>query len=88
MFTKTDAAKIPKGEYILEVKAEWDAKTEANPVLKQMNLMVASPAKVTVESLSDDDAIKALSLGKASKNGKGACDAYGSRHLGTGKSMA
>lgn len=25
MFTKTDAAKIPKGEYILEVKAEWEA---------------------------------------------------------------
>lgn len=40
MFTKADGAKIPKGEYIVQLNAEWTAQTEANPVLKDMNLLV------------------------------------------------
>jgi len=88
MFTTTDAAKIPKGEYILQVKAEWGAETEANPVLKDMNLLVASPTSVMVDLVSDADAIKVLSMGKATLNAVGACPAYSSRKFDSGKTLA
>ena len=88
MFTTTDAAKIPKGEYILQVKAEWGAETEANPVLKDMNLLVASPTSVMLDLVSDADAIKVLSMGKATLNADGSCPAYNSRKLGSGKTLA
>ena len=88
MFTKTDAAKIPKGEYIIQVKAQWDAKTEANPILKDMNLLVASPTSVMLDLVSDADAIKVLSMGKATLNADGACDAYTSRKFDSGKTLA
>ena len=88
MFTTADAAKIPKGEYIIQVKARWYAKTEANPLLKDMNLLVASPTPVMLDLLSDADAIKVLSRGKATLNADGSCPAYGSRKLPSGKTMA
>jgi len=88
MFTTADAAKIPKGEYIIQVKAQWRGQTAANPVLKDMNLLVASPTPVMLDLLSDADAIKVLSRGKATLNADGSCPAYGSRKLPSGKTMA
>jgi len=88
MFTTADAAKIPKGEYIIQVKAQWRGQTAANPVLKDMNLLVASPTPVMLDLLSDADAIKVLSRGKATLNADGSCPAYGSRKLPSGKTLA
>ena len=53
-----------------------------------MNLMIASPSGVTVETMTSKKAIELASKGKASYNTRGACSRSNSRYLAPGKSLA
>lgn len=54
-----------------------------------MTVRVSSPVKVVMEQLSADQATRAMSGGNVKSNRSGvSCEAYGNRHMGSGKSMA
>jgi hypothetical protein len=91
-FTSADGAKMPKGEYILQINDEWyDNKMNlsANADLKKQTIRLASPVKVGIDVMTEDQAIRVLSMGKAKMKNKGmACPAYNSAALGTGKTLS
>lgn len=82
--------KMPKGEYILQVRNTWSNALDwaGYGDLKNQTLRIASPVKVAFENMSKDDAIKSLSMGKVGYSVKGSCPAYNSRSLGPNKSLA
>lgn len=50
----TKFSKIPKGEYIIRLTADWKEKTPQNPIVKDRNLLIAAPTKISVDKLTHE----------------------------------
>lgn len=82
IFTAADGSKMPAGEYILQISNEWNANTSDSRYtdLKKQTIRLASPVKVGIDAMTEDQAMRVLSKGKARLSNKGkACPGYNSR---------
>lgn len=89
LWNEDDGSTVPAGEYVVSISPDWRAGAIANPVLKEMTIRVSSPVKCAMEQMDNDKAVLASSAGTAKIDlANNSCPAYGSRNLGTGKTLA